>query len=448
MGLEHFRAGFDAETFSGRRNRVFERLDGGAMVLPASPVKFRSGDSEYRYRPDSELLYVTGMEEPGVVAVLRDHADEERFVLFVRERDAEAEQWSGTRLGPEAARDAFGADAAFPLAELEERLPGLLHGARRVNYRLGGQERVERLVVEALRWSRRRGARKGQGPRSVVDPGEILSELRVHKDPKELDCIRRAASLTVEGFRRLAEATAPGVGEWELEALLDGRFRAGGGEGPAFASIVASGGNACVLHYVANRARLSAGDLLLVDAGAEVDHYSADITRTFPVSGSFSSRQRDVYDVVDRARRAAIEAARPGAPVAGVHDAAVGVIAEGLRDLRVLAESVDQIVASEDYRAFYPHQTGHWLGLEVHDVGDYANDGSSRLLEPGMVLTVEPGLYFPPHVGDRAGPYADLGVRIEDDVLIGEDGPERLTSELPTEAEAVAALVGPPEQRP
>jgi Xaa-Pro aminopeptidase len=446
MGLERFRAGFGRETFSGRRSRIFDRLDGGVMVLPASAVRVRSGDSEYRYRPDSELLYATGMEEPGVVAVLRDHADEERFVLFVRERDAEAEQWSGARLGPEAALEAFGADAAFPLAELEDRLPGLLHGASAVSFRLGVDQRVERLVVEALRWSRRRGARAGQGPRAVVDPGEILNELRVRKEPEELDCVRRAAALTVEAFQQLARATAPGVGEWELEAILDGRFRAGGGEGPAFASIVAAGPNACVLHYVANRARLAPGDLLLVDAGAEVDHYAADVTRTLPVSGTFSPRQRDVYDVVDRARRAAIEAARPGAPVAGVHDAAVGVIAEGLRDLGVMADSVDQIVESRDYRAFYPHQTSHWLGLDVHDVGDYARQGSSRLLEPGMVLTVEPGLYFPQNVADRAGPYADLGVRIEDDVLIGEDGPERLTGGLPTEAEAVAALVGTGDQ--
>jgi Xaa-Pro aminopeptidase len=228
MGLEHFRAGFDAETFSGRRNRVFERLDGGAMVLPASPVKFRSGDSEYRYRPDSELLYVTGMEEPGVVAVLRDHADEERFVLFVRERDAEAEQWSGTRLGPEAARDAFGADAAFPLAELEERLPGLLHGARRVNYRLGGQERVERLVVEALRWSRRRGARKGQGPRSVVDPGEILSELRVHKDPNGGVGAGGASGRALSGGRRRRPRVRQHRRLWRerVRAALRGQSRA------------------------------------------------------------------------------------------------------------------------------------------------------------------------------------------------------------------------------
>jgi Xaa-Pro aminopeptidase len=276
----------------------------------------------------------------------------------------------------------------------------------------------------------------------VVDPGEILSELRLRKEPVEIACIRRAADVTVEAFRDMAAAVAPGVGERELEALVDARFRSAGGDGPGFATIVGSGANACVLHYVANRDRLEAGDLVLVDAGAELDYYTADITRTLPVSGAFSAEQRAVYEVVWQAHEAALGAARPGAAVSDIHHAAVGVIVEGLRDLGLLDGPVEQIVDEEAYRRFYPHQTSHWLGLDVHDPGDYTRADVSRSLEEGMVLTVEPGLYFHPRLGEIAGRWAGIGVRIEDDVLITAEGHECLTGGLPTDPGGVSALVG------
>lgn len=421
---------------------MFAALDGGAMVLPAAPARYRSNDSEYRYRPDSEAYYVSGLEEPEALIVLADHADRDRFVVFARARDPAAEQWSGARLGVDGVREHLGADRAFPMDELEQRLPALLHGARSVHYRLGRDVRSQALVLEALRWSRGRGSRSGKGPRSIVDPGQILDGLRVRKDPRELDCMRRAAAITESAFRRLAEVLAPNVGEWELESILESRFRDQGGEGPAFATIVGAGENACILHYVENRARVGASDLVLVDAGAEVDFYAADVTRTFPASGRFNARQREVIDVVSAAHRAGVAACRPGEPVSGVHEAAVAVLAEGLRSLGLVDEPVEQILAEKLYKPFYPHQTSHWLGLDVHEPGDYAADGQATTLEADMVLTVEPGLYFPPSLGEQAGAFLGMGVRLEDDVLVTSSGPEVLTGTLPIDGDGIEALVG------
>ena len=437
-----FRGGFSAETFQDRRGRVFARLDGGAMVLPCASVRYRSNDSEYRYRPDSELYYVSGFEEPECLVILADHADTDRFVVFVQPRDAAAEQWTGSRTGVDAARERLGADAAFPISELGERLPGILHGARAVHYRLGRDARSQPLVEEALAWSRRRGARTGRGPRVVLDPGLILDDLRACKDAQELACMRRAADVTVDAFRSLAAALEPGVGEWQLEAVLEGAFRAGGGQGPAFGSIVGSGKNGCVLHYVDNGDRVGGGDLVLVDAGAEVDYYAADVTRTFPAGGAFGGRQRQVYDIVAAAHGAGIAACRVGAPVSAPHEAAVSVLAEGLCELGLLDATPEEVVVDGLYKPFYPHQTSHWLGLDVHEPGDYATGDGPRLLKPGMVLTVEPGLYFPPSLGAAAGDFEGIGIRIEDDVLVGDAGPERLTGALPVDPADVEAMVG------
>ena len=434
--------GFTPEVFRRRRERALAALGSSAMVLPGASVRFSSRDNEYRFRPDSELFYLTGMDEPEAVAVLRGHAQEERFVLFVRPRDAKAELWSGPRLGPEDAKERYGADAAYPLAELEERLPGLLERAHLVYHRLGRDDRTGLLVRAALASARARGQRKGEGPRGVVDPGEVLDDKRLVKDEEEVRRLREAAAITVEGFRRTLRAARPGVGEWELEAVMDSTFRLSGADGPAYLTIVGSGPNACVLHYVANARALAEGDLVLVDAGAAVSLYGADITRTFPAGGTFSDAQREVYDVVERARAAAVAAVRPGATTADVHAAAVSTLAAGLVELGVLEGEVEALVGDEKHEAFYPHQTSHWLGLDVHDVGDYARDGEPRALLPGMVFTVEPGLYFPPAAEGVPARFAGIGVRIEDDVLVTEDGCEVLTAALPTAAEEVEALVG------
>jgi Xaa-Pro aminopeptidase len=430
----------DPAVHAARRARTFERLGRRALVLPASPPAVRSRDTEYRHRPDSELSWVTGLAEPDAVAVLRGHADDDRFVVFVRERDADAERWDGPRLGVDAAGERTGADAAYPIAELPERLPGLLHGADGVAYRLGEGRLGEDEVLAALRWARRRGPRTGVGPRFVVDPGEVLDDLRLVKDAEEVHLLRGAAQRTVRAFREIAPLIRAGVGEWELQGRLDGAFRALGGEGPAYESIIASGSNACVLHYVACDRRAEAGELVLIDAGAAWGGYAADLTRTFPVGGVFTGPGRAVYEIVERARAEAVAAVRPGVAVAAVHEAAAGVIREGLVELGVL-----EAAAASDpgaHRPWYPHQTSHWLGQDVHDVGDYAVSGESRLLEPGMVLTVEPGLYFPAR--DAEGPaagFAGIGVRIEDDVLVTEGGREVLTAAFPTDPDEVAATV-------
>lgn len=447
-----FREKEPVEIFRRRRQRVLAELGDDAMVLPAAPILYRSADTDLPYRPDSELFYLTGLTEPGALLLLRGFADEGREMLFVRDRDPDAELWTGPRLGPDAAPERLGVEEAHPADELAERLPGLLHGARRVHFRLGQQREVERLVIEALQTARRKGPRKGLGPRGVLDPGEILDDLRLRKEPAEIEAIRRACRLTIQGFREAASSIAPERGEWEVKAAMEYAFRRRGADSPAFSTIVASGENACVLHYTSNRRRLVAGELVLVDAGAEADMYAGDVTRTFPVSGTYSVEQRAVYELVEAARRAAVERIRPGATVAQVHEAAVETLLGGLREMGVLSGDPDELKQQKAYRRYFPHRTSHWLGIDTHDPGDYVVEGRSRELEAGMVLTVEPGLYFGSREGEdddrdpseleAARPFRGIGVRIEDDVLVTDEGAEVLTAELPTEPDRVAGLVG------
>jgi Xaa-Pro aminopeptidase len=429
-----------SENLQARRRAVRKLLGRGAMVLPAAPVQYRSRDGQHRYHPDRDLYYLTGATEPETVAVLTG-GDEPRFVLFVRERDPEAELWAGPRLGPHRAAERFGPDACHPVAELPERLPELLRGADRLFYRLGREDALEAHVHEALEWARGRGARTGGGPRAVVDPGEILDELRLIKDDHEIGLVRRAVELSVLGHRSAARTIAAGVGEWEVEAEVDRAFRLAGARGPAYETIVGSGVNACVLHYVENASIIGAGDLVLVDAGAELGLYHGDVTRTYPASGRFTSEQRDVDDVVEAALRAGIAAALPGARVGDVHDATTRVIVDGLVSLGALRSRPAEILEMQAHKPFFPHQTSHWLGLDVHDSGDYAKDGTSRRLEPGMVLTVEPGLYFRAGLPETPGPLAGIGVRVEEDVLVTAAGCEVLSRALPTAAGDVESLV-------
>ena len=433
---------FPARTFQDRRERALERLGHAAMVLPASPVRFSSRDTEYRYRPDSELYYLTGLTEPGSVAVLRGHADEDRFVIFTRPNDEEAELWQGPRLGPDAARERTGADAAFRLGEIEERLPPLLKGADHVHFRLGSGSDCEGLVVRALAESRARGARRGEGPWGVIDPGTVLDDMRLRKDADEITRMRTAAEITSRAHRVAMGMAHPGRGEWEVEAALEAAFRSSGADGPAFGTIVGSGRNACVLHYVENVDRLRSGDLTLIDAGAAVGLYAGDVTRTFPVSARFSAPQRVVYDIVESARAAAVEAIEPGASVAGVQEAAVRVLVEGLVAAGVLEGDPEELRASDAYKPYFPHRVSHWLGLDVHDPGDYAKGDESRILEAGMVLTVEPGLYFGEGVTGGAEAFGGIGVRIEDDVLVTDEGYEVLSQGVPTEPAKIEELVG------
>ena len=295
-------------------------------------------------------------------------------------------------------------------------------------------------MVAALKWSRGPGSRKGAGPRAVEDPGAILDDLRLVKEPEEISRVRQATQLTVAAFREAMEATRPGMGEWEVEACLEGAFRRGGGASPAFPTIVGSGKNGCTLHYVDNRDRIEEGSLVLLDGGAELDLYAGDITRTFPAGGRFSSKQLEVYQIVLAAHEAAIATVRPGATAGQIHDVAVAELTEGLVQIGALDGALSDLLEEQAYKAFFPHQTSHWLGLDVHDVGDYASSAGSRVLEPGMILTVEPGLYFSPDQEDAALPFRGIGVRIEDDIIVTEEGMENLSGSLPTSPGEVEEL--------
>lgn len=427
--------------YGDRRDRLFVPLGDGAMMLPAAPVRFRNGDSEYRYRPDSELLYLTGWDRPGGIALFRGFADEDRFVLFVPERDPQRELWTGPHAGPEETGVVLGADRVFPLGDFPERAPALLAGGDGIWYRLGAHEVCDRVVREALRGGRSRRPRDGSGPCRLVDPGSILDPLRLRKEPAEIARLRRAADISVAAFRDGLASVRGEAGEWEVEAALECGFRTRGANGPAFATIVAAGANACTLHYTANDSRIGANDLVLVDGGAEFDFYAADITRTVPAAGRLRGVRREVYEVVRSAHRAALAACVPGATLDRVHEAAVREVAEGLVATGVLRGARGDVVANRRFLPFFPHRTSHWLGLDTHDAGPYRDRDGPVKLEPGMVFTVEPGLYFPPGGKARTPGLEGTGIRIEDDVLITGQGAEVLTAGLPVELDGISEFV-------
>ncbi len=421
---------------------MFDALGDGAMVLPAAPVQWSSRDTERRYAPDRELYYLTGLIDPRTVAVLVGR--ERKTMVFSPARDPQAELWGGPRLGPEEAGERAGADESHDIGSLDERLSAVLMDAPEVHFRLGRGTFIDDRVLDVLRTARARGARRGNGPRRVVDPGEVLDELRLIKDDEEIAAIRRACDVTVRGHRAGCAQVSGGVGEWTIQGAIDGTFTTEGGRA-GFGTIVGGGERACILHYVRNDAPLPDRGVVLVDAGAEVGLYHGDATRTWPVGGRFTAEAAAVYDLVDSARRAAIEAVEPGASILEVHQAALHVLIDGLLELKVLQGSADEIMRSELYKPYFPHQTSHWLGLDVHDPGDYVRNGESRRLEAGMVLTVEPGLYFGTHgregtLGPTAQRYAGIGVRLEDDVLVTPEGSEVMTAALPTRREDVEAL--------
>jgi Xaa-Pro aminopeptidase len=430
------------ETFRARRERFLERMGEGVAVLCAAPELHRSRDTEIRYRQDSDFFYLTGFPEPEAVAVLTPHDPEHRFTLFVRPRHPEREVWTGQRAGVEGARERFGADAAYPIHELDEHLRALAEPAGELLYAFGRHPEMDRRIIRLLAGFRGSRPRSGKGPLAVRDPDAVLAPMRRVKGPEEVERIRRAAKVSAQGHLAALRAARPGVGEWELEAALEGVFRASGARGPAYPSIVGSGPNATVLHYVANNRRAREGELVLIDAGAEWEMYAGDISRTFPVSGRFSPAQRAVYEVVWEAEEAGIATCRPGVPVSEAHDAAVRVLTRGMVELGLLAGEVEELIGSEAYRRFYMHRTSHWLGLDVHDVGPYVVEGEPALLAPGMVLTVEPGLYVAEDAEGVPDELRGVGVRIEDDVLVTERGPELLTRQVPVDPGEIERLVG------
>lgn len=430
------------EVFRARRERLLARLGDGVAVLGAAPELLVSRDTDVPYRPDTDLWYLTGFEEPGAAAVLTPHHPEHRFVLFVRPRDPEREAWNGPRAGVERAAERCGADAAHPIGELEERLGELLRPARRVLYPFGHAE-LEPLVLRALRRARASRQRTGAGPGATEDLDTILGGMRRVKDDVELERLRTAAAVSAEGHLAAMRVARPGMGEWELEAALEGTFRAMGAARPAFPSIVGAGANATVLHYVANRSRVREGDLVLIDAGADWGMYCGDITRTFPASGRFSRPQRALYELVLAAEEAGIAAARPGGTVQAMHREVLRVMVPGMMRLGLLPEGdVEEAIAAGAHRRFYLHQSSHWLGLDVHDAGAYVEEGEEVPLAPGMVLTVEPGLYVPADAEGVPEEYRGIGIRIEDDVAVTAQGREILTRAVPVDPGEIERIVG------
>lgn len=430
---------FDPSVFAARRKRVLAALGEDVAVVRTAAEALRNRDSHYPYRYDSYFYYLTGFTEPEAALVLVGGA-QPKSILLCRARDPQRELWDGKRFGPAQAAATFGFDEAYVIDELAERLPAWLDGRARLHYALGADAGLDTLLVGIVN-DMRANARSGvRAPVAIHDIRTMLDEMRLIKDAHELEVMRHAADISAAAHRRAMQAARPGLHEYDIAAELGYEFGRGGAQAPAYTPIVASGPNACILHYVENRAQLKDGDLLLIDAACELDGYASDITRTFPVNGRFSAPQRAVYDVVLAAQHAAIAEVRPGNAWQAPHDAAVRVLAQGLIDLKLCAGSVEAVIESGDYKRFYMHRTGHWLGLDVHDAGDYKRDGEWRALAPGMTLTVEPGLYIRPGEGVPTE-YNDIGIRIEDDVAVTERGCEILSAAAPKDVAAIEALM-------
>lgn len=430
----------DVTTYAERRAAFMERMGEGVAIIPAAPQSTRSNDVEYRYRQDNDLLYLTGFPEPNSLCVLSPRHESERFVLFVQPRDREKETWTGKRYGTEGAKEVFGADAAYTIDQVKEVLPGHLAGADRVYFAPGRDERMNTLIQGLLDHSRSGRARTGRGVVSLVDPASLSHEMRLFKSAGELDLMRKAVAASERAHAAAMRAARAGACEYELEALLEYHFRAAGGSGMAYPSIVASGANATILHYTQNDRRMRDGDLVLIDAGAEFDGYCSDVTRTFPVAAGYSQPQRRIYETVLRAQKEGIALVRPGVSMEDIHRRATEVLVEGLLDIGLLSGKAGELIEKGEHARFYMHRTGHWLGLDVHDVGQYRIDGAARPLEPGMVLTVEPGLYIAEDLDGVSGDYRGIGVRIEDDVLVTDAGHEVLSAAIPKEVDAIEAI--------
>ena len=419
--------------YSSRRQQLLELLGDGVAVLPTAPEKLRNRDAHHPYRFDSYFWYLTGFPEPEAVLVLTGGA-QPQSVLFCRDKNLEREIWDGYRHGPQGACAAFGFDQAYAIDTFDERLPDLLAGRSSLWYSLGHDAGFDRRITAALN-ALRSQARSGKtAPGEIRDLHTALDRMRLIKDGHEIDLMKRAAAISSAGHARAMHACRPGMAEYELEAELGYEFRRRGAEAHAYTPIVAGGVNACVLHYVSNDKLLNDHELVLIDAGCELGGYASDITRTFPVNGRFSPAQRDVYEIVLAAQRAAIDATAPGRHFMDPHQAALEVLVRGLVDLGLLAGELDGLIESGAYRRFFMHRTGHWLGLDVHDAGEYKQGEAWTPLAPGMTLTVEPGLYIRP-AGDIPHELAGIGIRIEDDVLVTEAGCEVYTSAPRTIAE-------------
>jgi Xaa-Pro aminopeptidase len=430
----------DVNLYRSRRQRLAEQMGRGVAVLSTAPERVRNRDAHYHFRFDSYFHYLSGFAEPESVLVVVA-GDEVKSLLFCRDKHEEREIWDGFRYGPQAAREAFGFDEAHSITSLDEVLPKLLADQPAMFCDVGENSEWDARLIKWLNAVRAQVRTGVAAPAEIRDVRKLLDEMRLVKDTHELDVMRRAARISANAHRRAMRHTRPGLHEYQVEAELLHEFRSHGAQAPAYTPIVAGGANACVLHYVVNDAPLRDGDLLLIDAGCELDGYASDITRTFPVNGRFTPAQREVYTLVLNAQAAAIAQVAPGNAWQDPHDAAVRVLVQGFVDLGLLNGSVDGLIESGDFRRFYMHRTGHWLGMDVHDCGDYKRDGRWRTLAPGMVLTVEPGCYIRPGEGVPEQ-FWNIGVRIEDDAAVTADGCEIITAQAPKTIADIEALMG------
>lgn len=427
--------------FAKRRQHLMDIMGPDTIaVLPNAPVANRNRDVDYPYRSDSNFHYLTGFDEPESVLVLIPGREHGEYILFCRERDLDKEIWDGYRAGQDGAINNFGADDSYPISDLDDILPGLLEDKEKVYYTMGNQPSFDQHMVSWLNHLRQASRSGKHSPTEIIELEHCLNELRLFKSSQEIKAMKQAAKASVQAHIRAMQFTKPGKWEYEVEAEIIHEFMKHGCRSPAYPSIVGGGENGCILHYIENNAKLKNNDLLLIDAGAEYECYAGDITRTFPVNGKFSPAQAALYRVVLDAQKAAIAAVKPGNHWNQPHEVAVEVLTQGLVDLGILKGDVAQLIEDAAYREFYMHRTGHWLGMDVHDVGDYKVGGEWRLLEPGMVLTVEPGLYIrdQAHVDKK---WHFTGIRIEDDVLVTKDGCEVLTEAAPKEIDEIEALM-------
>ena len=436
--------GIDRREFQQRRQQVMEKIGNGTAIFRSAPMVVMHNDVEYTYRQDSDFFYLTGFNEPDAVAILAPHHPEHQFILFVQPKDPEKETWTGYLHGVEGAKEIFAADEAYSIEELDEKLPQYLEKAERIYYHLGRDKTFNTNVLKHWQKLIATFPRRGTGPTALEDTNFILHPLRLLKTEAELDNIRQATAISAQAHNRAREFTKVGHYEYQIQAEIEHTFRLEGGMGPAYPSIVASGANACILHYINNNRQVQENELLLIDAGCAYNYYNGDITRTFPVNGKFTPEQKIIYKIVLEAQLKAIEVVKAGNPYNLFHDTAVRTIVEGLVDLGLLVGDIDEIIKEEKYKPFYMHRTGHWLGLDVHDAGGYkVNEETWQTLQPGHVLTVEPGIYIAPDIKPAEGQpevpekWRGIGIRIEDDVLVTATGNEVLTATVPKKVEDI-----------
>ncbi len=430
------------QEFSKRRKKLAAMMEPGSIaILVSAPEKIRSRDTHFPYRQDSDFYYLSGFCEPESVLVLVPGRRQGECLMFCRERDPEKEIWDGYRAGPEGAVKHYGADDAFPIDDIDDILPGLLEDRQRVYYAMGKDAAFDSRLMAWINDIRARSRSGATSPGEFIDLDHLLHELRLFKSAAELREMRKAAKISAQAHCQAMRACRPGMYEYQLQAEIEHVFARNGARYPAYSSIVGSGANGCILHYVENSAKLRDGDLVLIDAGCELNYYASDITRTFPINGKYSGEQKAVYEVVLASERAAIDKVVAGNHWNDPHEASVRVITEGLVDLGLLKGSVDGLIEQEAYRDFYMHRAGHWLGMDVHDVGDYQVEQQWRLLEPGMVMTVEPGIYISPDNEKVAARWCGIGIRIEDDVAITAKGTEILTSAVPKDVAEIEQLM-------